>query len=94
MTPAKPRVEVHYCPACHWLPRSTWMAQEILYTFGEELGEVALVPASESGRFTILLDGEIIWDRRQEGGFPDVKTLKRKLRDAIAPDRALGHLDK
>ena len=30
----------------------------------------------------------------RDGGFPDVKTLKRRIRDKTAPDRALGHLDR
>lgn len=92
--PDKPRIEIHYCPACHWLPRSAWMAQELLHTFNDELAEVALLPASESGRFEIRLDQQLIWDRKRDGGFPDIKTLKQKVRDAVAPDRALGHLDR
>ena len=70
------------------------MAQELLHTFNDELAEVALLPASESGRFEIRLDQQLLWDRKRDGGFPDIKTLKRKVRDAIAPDRALGHLDR
>ncbi|RLA47134.1 MAG: SelT/selW/selH selenoprotein [Gammaproteobacteria bacterium] len=92
--PDKPRIEIHYCPACHWLPRSAWMAQELLHTFNDELAEVALLPASESGRFEIRLGQQLIWDRKRDGGFPDIKTLKQRIRDEVAPDRALGHLDR
>jgi len=38
------RVEIIYCTKCKWLMRSTWIAQEILSTFDEELSEVALIP--------------------------------------------------
>ena len=31
-------VEIKYCVRCGWLPRSAWMAQELLGTFGEALG--------------------------------------------------------
>ncbi len=90
----KPRIEIYYCPACHWLPRSAWMAQELLYTFGAELAEVALIPAAENGRFEIRQGQHLLWERKRDGGFPDAKILKQKVRDVIAPGRSLGHIDK
>lgn len=92
-TANKARVEIHYCPACHWLPRSAWMAQELLHTFGDDLREVALVPAAESGRFEVMVAGQTIWDRKRDGGFPEIKLLKQRVRDRIAPGRQLGHID-
>jgi selenoprotein W-related protein len=69
------------------------MAQELLHTFSEDLAQVALIPAEESGRFEIRLGEALIWDRKRDGGFPDIKTLKQKIRDAVAPGRELGHID-
>jgi selenoprotein W-related protein len=70
------------------------MAQELLYTFSEELEDVALAPEREiSGTFRVELDGELIWCRKRDKGFPDVKTLKQLVRDKISPERHLGHLD-
>lgn len=89
----RPRLEIHYCPACRWVARAAWMAQEILTTFGDALGEVALVPAG-LGVFEIWLDGERLHSRREAGGFPETKPIKRMIRDAIAPDRDLGHSDR
>ena len=87
-------VLIRYCPRCKWLPRACWMAQELLSTFSEELGEVALSPDhATAGLFQIELDGELIWCRKRDGGFPDIKTLKQRVRDLIAPERDLGHLD-
>ena len=40
------RVEIHYCTQCRWLMRSTWIAQELLTTFEEEIAELALVPGT------------------------------------------------
>lgn len=74
--------------------RAAWMAQELLTTFSEELGEVALVPAQESGRFRVILDGEQIFDRREAGRFPEAKELKQLIRDRVAPGRDLGHSDR
>ncbi|NTF06222.1 SelT/SelW/SelH family protein [Agrobacterium rubi] len=92
-TAAKPRISIIYCTQCNWLLRSSWMAQELLHTFADSLGEVALIPAT-GGRFEILVDGNIIWERKRDGGFPGAKELKQRVRDVIDPDRNLGHLDR
>lgn len=87
-----PRVEIEYCTGCRWLPRAAWMAQELLTTFEAELGEVALVPGS-GGVLDVRLDGELVWSRSDEGRFPELKELKQRIRDRVAPDRSLGHSD-
>ncbi len=88
----KPRVEITYCTGCRWLLRAAWMAQELLTTFQDELGEVAIVPGS-GGVFRIRVDDTVIWDRQQQGGFPELKELKQLLRDRVAPGKDLGHSD-
>jgi selenoprotein W-related protein len=69
------------------------MAQELLTTFPEELGEVALVPGT-GGVFEIRLDGETLWSRAAEGDFPALPELKGRIRDRVAPERSLGHTDR
>lgn len=69
------------------------MAQELLNTFGQELSEVALIPGT-GGVFRIEVDGEMIWDRKQRGGFPEITVLKQPVRDRVAPERDLGHVDR
>lgn len=88
-----PRVEIVYCNQCRWLLRAAWMAQELLSTFADELGEVALVPGS-GGVFQIRVDEQLLWDRAAQGGFPDVKELKGLVRDRVAPHKDLGHAEK
>ncbi|PPB82491.1 selenoprotein W-related protein [Albidovulum inexpectatum] len=90
---AGPRVSITYCTGCNWLLRAGWMAQEILSTFADDVGEVALIPGT-GGVFQIRLGDELIWDRKRDGGFPDIRELKARLRDRIAPERALGHVDR
>jgi selenoprotein W-related protein len=91
---AKPRLEIRYCPQCGWLLRAAWLAQEALSTFRDELAEVALIPGAV-GEFEIHLDGATtLWERKRDSGFPDAVELKRRIRDAIAPDRRLGHIDR
>lgn len=89
----KPRIEITYCTGCRWLLRAAWMAQELLTTFEEELGEVALRPGG-GGVFEIRLDEKLIWSRAAHGGFPELKELKQLLRDEIAPEKPLGHSDR
>ncbi len=93
MAPSRPRVVIEYCTQCRWLLRAAWMAQELLTTFQDELGEVALRPGT-GGVFEVLVDGETVWSRAAEGRFPDIKELKQLVRDRIAPGRDLGHTDR
>ena len=89
----KPEIEIEYCPGCRWLLRAGWTAQELLTTFEAELGGVTLRPSETSGTFRITIDGILIWDRRSEGKFPELKVLKQRVRDKINPYRSLGHSD-
>ena len=91
--PSGPVVTITYCTQCNWLLRAGWMAQELLQTFSTTLGSVALVPGT-GGIFEIRVDGELVWERKRDGGFPDVKTLKQLVRDRVDPDRNLGHIDR
>ncbi len=86
------RVEIRYCNGCRWLPRAAWMAQELLTTFESELHEVALQPG-QTGEFSVWLNGSRMWDRKENGGFPELKLLKQSIRDVVALDRDLGHSD-
>jgi selenoprotein W-related protein len=88
-----PVVEIEYCRQCRWLLRAAWAAQELLVTFEEELGGVTLVPGT-GGVFEVRLRGETVWSRKGEGRFPEMKELKQRLRDRIAPERDLGHSER
>ncbi len=73
--------------------RAAWLAQEVLTTFAEVIGEVALQPGTD-GVLEIRLDGELIYSRKEEGRFPEAKEVKQLIRDRIDPDRDLGHSDR
>ncbi len=88
-----------------WLTNSQF-AQELLSTFSTSLGEVALRP-STGGVFIVeivyeditqsagaTIQRRLLWDRKAEGGFPETKELKRRVRDVIDPNRDLGHVDR
>jgi selenoprotein W-related protein len=88
-----PRLEILYCRQCRWMLRASWMAQELLTTFSEELGEVALVPGT-GGVFEIRLDGELLWSRKERGRFPESREIKQMVRDRVVPERDLGHSER
>jgi len=89
----KPRIEIEYCTQCGWLLRAAWLAQELLSTFPDELGEVALIPG-RGGVLEVRLNGDTVFSRAEAGRFPEAKELKQTVRDRIAPDRDLGHSDR
>lgn len=89
----RPRIEIEYCTQCRWLLRAAWMAQELLTTFEEELGEVALIPGT-GGVFNVRVKEKSVWSREQQGRFPEVKELKLLVRDVIAPGKDLGHSER
>jgi len=89
----KPRVSILYCRQCRWLLRAAWLAQELLTTFSEDLGEVALQPGA-GGILEIRLNGILIFSRKDESRFPEAKEIKQLIRDKIAPERDLGHSDR
>lgn len=90
--------------------RAAYFAQELLSTFSTSLGEVALQPSTGGVFTIEILylstpshiaDAEephllskILWDRKTENGFPEVKELKRRVRDVIDPNKDLGHNEK
>ncbi|ROW13037.1 hypothetical protein VPNG_06009 [Cytospora leucostoma] len=104
-----PRVTIKFCTQCKWMLRAAYFAQELLSTFSTALGEVALQP-STGGTFVVEIfhcpadpsnpgagagaQSRVLWDRKAEGGFPETKELKRRVRDVIEPGRDLGHVDR
>lgn len=90
---SKATLDIYYCRQCNWMLRAAWMAQELLSTFSDDIASLTLHPDT-GGRFEIHCNGQLIWERKRDGGFPEAKVLKQKVRDVIAPDRDMGHIDK
>ncbi len=72
--------------------RAAWIAQELLTTFQDEIGELVLVPRT-GGIFEVRADGDLLWSRKERGRHPELKELKQLIRDRIAPGKDLGHSD-
>lgn len=86
-------VTIEYCKLCGWLLRATWMMQELMTTFHDEL-EAVTIKKGSSGHFNIYVNGELIFSRKEMGRFPEITELKQLVRDKIAPEKSLGHSDK
>lgn len=71
-------IDIYYCRQCNWMLRSTWLSQELLHTFSEEIDTISLHPDT-GGRFEILCNGQQIWERKKDGGFPEAKVLKQRV---------------
>ena len=93
MAQKSPRIQIEYCTQCRWLLRASWTAQELLTTFQDEIGEVALIPGT-GGVFNVSVDEHVVWSRAEQQRFPEMKELKQLVRDRIAPGRDLGHSDR
>jgi selenoprotein W-related protein len=86
----KPTIEIEYCTQCGFMLRATWVAEELLMAFAQELGAVSLVPGS-GGHFIVRLGDELLFSRKEIGRFPEPKELKQLVAERIAPERTFGH---
>lgn len=93
-TKAKPVVTIEYCPKCGWMLRAAYMAQELLTTFSDDLYGVTLRPSEVAGRYTISVDNAVVFDRKVQGGFGEIKDIKQRVRDVVSPGKSLGHSDR
>ncbi|KAH9978047.1 Rdx family-domain-containing protein [Lactifluus volemus] len=99
-----PSVTIEFCDRCRWLHRATWTSTELFLTFPPPvLKSTTIIPLNSedtAGRFRIWLTLSdeskpiLVWDRKVEGKFPELKDLKQRIRDHIQPDRSLGHSDR
>lgn len=87
----KAQVTIEYCTKCGWLLRAAYMAQELLTTFTDDIDGVYLKPAEITGRFTVSVNNTPLFDRKEQGRFPEIKELKQLVRDKVNPEKNLGH---
>jgi selenoprotein W-related protein len=77
--PTSPIIEIIYCRLCGWGLRASWMAQELLTTFAEEIGSVTLTPDASGGVFEVRVEGDLIWSRKDEKRFPEITELNQRV---------------
>jgi len=74
--------------------RAAYMAQELLTTFSDDVYGITLQPSETSGKYNIRIGEVVIFDRKQQGRFPEIKELKQLIRDVVNPAKSLGHSDR
>ncbi|KAH8106227.1 Rdx family-domain-containing protein [Cristinia sonorae] len=98
-----PSIIIEFCDRCRWLHRASWVSTELFITFpSPALKAITILPHTTektAGRFRVWLFTQdqpptLLWDRKVEGGFPELKVLKQRIRDKIQPGKSLGHSDK
>lgn len=72
------RITITYCRPCQFLPRATWLAQELLNTFLDHVSELALVPG-RGGVLDIAVDGHVVFSKDAEGRYPQLRELKEAI---------------
>ena len=77
-----------YCTGCRWMLRASYLAQEI-QRHCSSFVRVTLAPSRppcKQGSFVVQFDGNVLWDRAQEGSFPDPDNLVEKVNAAMGDD--------
>ena len=78
---AKMQMEIRYCLGWGYLPQAAWIATEFWSTIKQDMA-ITIVPVDE-GRLEILLDGEMIFDRKAEGGAYPALDKVRALKQVV-----------
>lgn len=76
--------------------RSAWSAQERLSAFEQGLMNSPFkltLKTDNSSIFEVWVNDQRAWSRADDGGFPESKGLKCRVRDVITQWRDLGHSD-
>ncbi|KAF7307525.1 hypothetical protein MIND_00547100 [Mycena indigotica] len=77
-------VSIEFCDRCRWLHRASWVQTELRLTFPPPAIEaITLIPRNSeetAGRFRVWVTENgnaprLVWDRKTEGGFPELKVL-------------------
>lgn len=55
--------------------------------------QIAEGPPNDEQQQDLDVRTVLLWDRKAEGGFPETKVLKQRVRDHIEPKKDLGHSD-
>ncbi|KAJ3564353.1 hypothetical protein NP233_g8352 [Leucocoprinus birnbaumii] len=76
-------VAIEFCDRCRWLHRATWVQTELFLSFPPPaIASITLSPRNAedtAGRFRVWIthqgENKLVWDRKTEGGFPELKVL-------------------
>ena len=86
MTTDKPTIEIEYCTSCNYLPRTLWVAAELLPDLQYEIGAFNLIPGTK-GAFEVRVSGSSIFSKTAAGRFPEPDELKQLIFDKLEAKR-------
>jgi selenoprotein W-related protein len=69
------KLEITYCGPCGHLPRAASLAADIKNAKGLE----ATLIKGDGGTFDVVLDGTLIFSRKQSGRFPELSEVLEKI---------------
>ncbi len=84
------RIAITYCRACHFTARATWVAQELLTTYGEWTESLALLPRG-GGVFMVEVNGEVVFANKEAGRFPEIRELKEAINRFLEEPPKMAH---
>ena len=73
--PTRHRLEIEFCQVCKFGGRAFWLARELFDQRPDLADEIVLIPSS-GGAFTVRYDGQVLWDYKARGGFPEPKDIR------------------
>ncbi len=79
-------LEITYCQPCGHQPRAVELVNQLLSTYGMPLNrnlDVVLKPA-DKGVFDVVLDGKLIFSRKEVGRFPTFDEIKTQIEPKLA----------
>lgn len=82
MIDPKHRVTIEYCVPCHYLPRATELAGEILGQWAPKISGLEL-QSGTGGRLEISVDGETVFSKAALNRFPENGEVSRLLSDKL-----------
>jgi len=74
-------IDIEYCVPCGHLPRAQEVQKEILEEYGQQVDDVSLV-TGDGGVFTVTVDGELVFDKSEEGF--DMETILERVDERVA----------
>ena len=64
------------------MQRAVWTAAEILGSYQQEVEQFELEMGG-SGDFEFSIDGKLVYSKRESGQYPEMRTLKQAVVEAI-----------
>jgi len=69
------RIEIEFCRVCKFQGRAFFLARELYDQRPDLADEWVLIPSS-GGAFTVRYNGQVVFDYKQAGHFPEPKEVR------------------